>query len=62
MKVTPSPSASVAVTVPIAVWFSAALKVADEVYSGATSLILVIAIVISLVVVSVPSVKVSVTK
>ena len=31
VKVTLSPSASVAVTVSIAVWFSAALKVADEV-------------------------------
>ena len=34
VKVTSSPSASVAVTVPIAVWFSAALKVADEVIEG----------------------------
>ena len=34
MNVTASPSASVAVTVPIAVWFSAAVKVADEVKTG----------------------------
>ena len=30
-------SVSVAVTVPIAVWFSAALKLADELNVGATS-------------------------
>ena len=30
-------STSVAVTVPIAVWFSATLKVADEVITGASS-------------------------
>ena len=36
MKVTLSPSASVAVTVSIAVWFSAALKVAPEVNTGAS--------------------------
>ena len=47
VKVTSSPSASVAVTVPIAVWFSAALKVASEVNSGATSLTLVTLTVIS---------------
>ena len=41
MKVTLSPLASVAVTVPIAVWFSAALKVADEVNAGATAFTLV---------------------
>ena len=57
VKVTSSPSASVVVTVPMAVWFSAALKVASEVNSGATSFTLVIAIVTSLVTVSVPSVK-----
>ena len=34
VKVISSPSASVAVTVPIPVWFSAALKVADEVIEG----------------------------
>ena len=47
VKVTSSPSASVAVTVPIAVWFSAALKVASEVNSGATSFTLVTLTVIS---------------
>ena len=41
VKVISSPSSSVAVTVPIAVWFSAALKVADEVNTGATSFTLV---------------------
>ena len=48
-KVIISPSASVALTVPIAVWFSAALKVSSEVNSGATSFRLVIIIVTSLV-------------
>ena len=57
VKVISSPSASVAVTVPIAVWFSAALKVASEVKTGATSFTLVIEIVIFLVTISVPSVK-----
>ena len=33
-EVTSHLSASVAVTVPIAVWFSAALKLADEVKTG----------------------------
>ena len=33
---TESPSASVAVTVPIAVWFSAAVNVADDVTVGAS--------------------------
>ena len=33
----PSPSASVAVTVPIAVWFSSAVKVALEVKLGELS-------------------------
>ena len=42
-----SSSASVAVTDPIAVWFSAALKVASEVITGAMSFTLVIPIVIS---------------
>ena len=60
LKLTESPSASVAVNVPIAVWFSATLKVALEVNSGAISLTLVILIVISLVTVAVPSVKDSV--
>ena len=57
VKVTASSSASVAVIVPIAVWFSAALKVASEVKTGAMSLTLVTAIVISFVTVSMPSVK-----
>ena len=39
-KVTESPSASLAVTVPMAVWFSAALRVAAEVITGAMSLAL----------------------
>ena len=57
-----SPSASVAVTVPMAVWFSSAVKVDDEVITGvlpfsSTSIIL---IVTSLTTVSVPSVKDSV--
>ena len=34
VKVSASPSASVAVAVPIAVWFSAALKEADELKPG----------------------------
>ena len=38
MKVKLSPSASVAVTVSIAVWFSAALKVVTEVNTGTLSL------------------------
>ena len=37
VKVTSSPSASVAVTVPIAVWFSSAVKVALEVKLGLLS-------------------------
>ena len=49
-----------AVTVPIAVWFSVALKVASEVKTGATSFTLVTLMMISLVTVSKPSVKVSV--
>jgi hypothetical protein len=47
VKVTSSPSASVAVTVPIAVWFSAALKVADEVKLGLLSFTLVTLTVMS---------------
>ena len=47
MKVTLSPSASVAVTVSIAVWFSAALKVALEVKTGEFSLTSVTLTVIS---------------
>ena len=41
----------------MAVWFSAALKVASEVKTGAASFISKIAIVTSFVTVSVPSVK-----
>ena len=55
-----SSSASVATTDPIAVWFSAALKVASEVNSGAMSFTLVTATEISLETVSVPSVRVRV--
>ena len=57
VKVTASPSASVATTEPIVDWFSAALKVASEVKTGAISLTLVIEIVTSLVTVSTLSVK-----
>ena len=57
VKVILSPSASFAVTDPIAVWFSAALKLASEVNSGAVSLTLVTVTVMSLVTVSVPSVR-----
>ena len=59
MKVTPSPSSSVAVTVPIAVWFSAALKIEPEVKTG-TSLTSVTLTVMSWVVEFVPSVAVTV--
>ena len=57
VKVGEVPSASVAVMLPMAVWFSAALKVALEVKTGALSLIFVIFMVMSLVIVSIPSVK-----
>jgi len=60
MKVTESPSESVAVTVSIAVWFSAALKVALEVKTGAMSLTLVTLTVITWVVGLVPSLAVTV--
>ena len=60
LKVTESPSSSVAVTVPIDVWFSAALKVAPVVKTGATSLTLVTLTVISWFVELVPSVAVTV--
>ena len=53
-------SASVAVTVPIAVWFSAALKLADEVKTGELSFRLVTLTVIFCVVELVPSVAVTV--
>ena len=45
-KLTLSPSASVAVTVPIAVWFSSALKDAEEVKDGKLSFKLLISTVI----------------
>ena len=38
LNISVSPSASVATTVPIAVWFSSAVKVADEVITGELSL------------------------
>ena len=60
VKLTSSPSASVAVTVPIAVWFSAALKVASEVNSGAISFTLVTLTVMAWVSVFVPSLAVTV--
>ena len=60
LKLKLSPSGSLAVTIPIAVWFSAALKVASEVKTGAASFISIIVIVIFLVTVSVPSVNVNV--
>ena len=55
VKVTLSSSASIAVTVPIAVWFSAALKLAAEVKTGALSFWLVILIVTSCEVELIPS-------
>jgi hypothetical protein len=55
VKVTSSPSASVAVTTPIAVWFSAALKVVSEVKTGAMSFTLVTLIVMSWVASLIPS-------
>ena len=54
-KVTESPSASLAVTVPMAVWFSAALKVAEEVKTGELSSTLVTLMVTAWLVVLVPS-------
>ena len=62
MKVTSSPSASVAVTVPMAVWFSAALKVASELNSGAMSFTFVTLTVMSWVVELVPSLAVTVAE
>ena len=62
MKVTEPPSASVAVTVSMAVWFSAALRVADEVKTGELSFTFVILIVISLLEVDLPSVRDKVIK
>ena len=61
-KVTESPSASLAVTVPILVWFSAALKVAEEVKAGSLSLTLVTLMVRDWVVVLVPSEVVTVAE
>ena len=60
LKITASPSASDALTAPMAVWFSAALKVANEVKAGELSLRFVTLIVISCVVEFVPSVAVTV--
>ena len=59
-KVTVSAVQSWAVTVPMAVWFSAALKVAAEVITGATSLTLVTLMVTAWLVVLVPSEAVTV--
>jgi len=59
LKVKVAFSGSVAVTVPIAVWFSAALKVAEEVIDG-TSLTFVTLTVMSWVVELVPSLAVTV--
>ena len=53
-------SPSVAVTVPILVWFSAALKVADDVKTGELSFRLVTLTVIDCVIEFVPSVAVTV--
>ena len=55
-----SPSSSVAVTMPMTSWFSSTEKADSEVNTGAISFTLVMAMVISLVTVSVPSVRVSV--
>ena len=53
-------SASVAVTVPIAVWFSSALKDSDEVITGLLSFKLLTLIVIFWLDESVPSLTVTV--
>ena len=55
-------STSVAVTVPIAVWFSAALKVAEELITGATSSTFVTVTVMSCELELVPSVAVTVAE
>ena len=60
MKVIKSSSGSVAVTVAIAVWFSAALKVGLEVKTGAMSLTSVTLTVIAWVIILVPSLAVTV--
>ena len=62
VKVTESPSASLAVAVPLLVWFSAALKVAAEVKAGSLSLTLVTLMVTAWLVVLVPSEVVTVAE
>ena len=57
VKLKSSPAESVAVTVPIAVWFSFAANVACEVKIGPSLLILEINTVTSFVTVSIPSVR-----
>ena len=60
LNVRSSPSASVAKTVPILVWFSSALNVEDEVITGVFSLsILFTFIVMSCVVEKLPSLTVT---
>ena len=60
LNVKSSPSTSEAETDPIAVWFSAALNVAEDEITGATSLTLVILTVISWVTEFTPSLTVTV--
>ena len=60
LNVNTPPSASVAVTVPIAVWFSSAVKDESDVIAGALSLRLLMATVISWVTSVLPSVTVTV--
>ena len=60
VKVMPSPSASVAVTVTTAVWFSSALNVVEELNSGKLSLTLIMVMEISWVVSLTPSLAVTV--
>ena len=60
VNTTSSPSSSVAVTVPIDVWFSGILKTASEVNTGNPSFTLVTLTVISWVAVLVPSLAVTV--
>ena len=55
-----SPSSSLAVTVPTDVWFSAALKVAEELITGSLSLTLVTLMVKAWVSVLVPSLALTV--
>ena len=57
LKLSSSSSSSLAATVPIANWFSGALKEGEEVNIGATSFRSVIKMLISFSTVSVPSVK-----